>query len=70
MAGSAFWVGAVPVYAHATRNPVWSVLPIGSTLALTTFYLGFAAIHYMTLALAIIFFAFRPGGLFATRVRV
>jgi branched-chain amino acid transport system permease protein len=58
----------------AGSGSLWAPLVGGLLFAglqlIATYYLGFAAIHYMTLALAIIFFAFRPGGLFVRRARV
>jgi branched-chain amino acid transport system permease protein len=58
----------------AGTGVLWAPLVGGLLFAalqqLSTFYLGGAAIHYVTLLLAVVFFALRPGGLFVRRARV
>lgn len=58
----------------AGSGSIWAPLVGGMLFAglqqIATYYLGFAAIHYLTLILAVAFFTFRPGGLFVRRVRV
>jgi branched-chain amino acid transport system permease protein len=58
----------------AGSGTLWAPLVGGLIFAslqlLATFYLGFAAVHYITLILAVVFFAFRPGGIFVRRARV
>ncbi|MFI0794995.1 branched-chain amino acid ABC transporter permease [Micromonospora rubida] len=53
---------------------VWGPLAGGLILATiqsaAIFYFGAAALHYATLAAAVLFFAFRPQGIFMKRVRV
>lgn len=58
----------------AGNGKLWAPLVGGLLFAslqlMATFYFGFGAIHYLTLILAIIFFLYRPGGLFVRRARV
>lgn len=52
----------------------WAPLVGGFLLAflqvMASFYFGPAMIHYVTFAVAMLFFAFKPEGLFAPRVRI
>jgi branched-chain amino acid transport system permease protein len=58
----------------AGTGVLWAPLVAGLLFAalqqLSTYYVGGAAIHYVTLLLAVVFFAVRPGGLFVRRARI
>lgn len=58
----------------AGRSSIWAPLVGGILFAtaqqLAIFYFGGAALDYVTLALALAFFAWRPGGIFSRRARV
>ena len=51
-------------------GPLLGGLVLAAIQATAIFYFGAAALHYATLAAAILFFALRPQGIFMKRVRV
>ena len=44
IAGSSYWVGAVPIYFRANRTPVVSLMRVGAYPARLVFYVGLAAL--------------------------
>lgn len=72
-AGLLYTTSGLLAFVIGGTGSVWAPLVGGLLFAalqlMATLWFGSSAIHYVTLAVAVVFFAFRPGGLFTRRMR-
>jgi branched-chain amino acid transport system permease protein len=72
-AGLQYTTAGLLAFVIGGTGSIWAPLVGGLLFAalqlLATLWFGSSAIHYVTLAVAVAFFAFRPGGLFIRRMR-
>jgi branched-chain amino acid transport system permease protein len=72
-AGLLYTMSGLLAFVIGGTGSIWAPLVGGLLFAamqlLATLWFGSSAIHYVTLAIALAFFAFRPGGLFERRMR-